>query len=162
MVRSSYFWAPNLTVLPLAQLNSTLFNQKFMCIARKPIYTDKGASIITTIQKFYDRLMSTHGLWSVKQVWDMGNGRVWPIWQGTDSVDTKKYGLWEFMGYHRYGLRQRQLYYNQGHWPTFPVEFNPSSVASYVQCWTYSFSLILNSLLLAHKRQVRTEGDPGT
>ena len=40
----------------------------------------------------------------------MGYGRVWPIWQGTDSVDTKKYGLREFMGYHRYGLRQRRLY----------------------------------------------------
>ena len=40
----------------------------------------------------------------------MGYGRVWPIWQGTDSVDTRKYGLREFMGYHRYGLRQRQLY----------------------------------------------------
>ena len=43
-------------------------------------------------------------------VWDMGYGRVWPIWQGTDSVDTRKYGLREFMGYHRYGLRQRRLY----------------------------------------------------
>jgi len=37
----------------------------------------------------------------------MGYGRVWFIWQGTDLVDMKKYGLWEVIGYYGYGLRQR-------------------------------------------------------
>ena len=33
----------------------------------------------------------------------MGYRRVWPIWQGTDLVDTRKYGLWEFMD--KYGFK---------------------------------------------------------
>ena len=45
-----------------------------------------------------------------QKVWIMGYGRVWSVWQGTDSVAMRKYGLWEVMGYHRYGLRQRRLY----------------------------------------------------
>ena len=40
-----YFWAPMLTILPPTQLNSTLFNWNFTYIARKSIYTDKGAPI---------------------------------------------------------------------------------------------------------------------
>ena len=52
--------------LLLSSIAPYLTENLHVCIVRKPIYTDKGASIFTTIYKFYDWLMSTYGLQSVK------------------------------------------------------------------------------------------------
>ena len=49
-----------------------------------------------------------------QMVWIMGYGRVWSIWQGTDLVDIRKYGLWEVMGYHRWVKTETTVSYQLG------------------------------------------------
>ena len=46
-----------------------------------------------------------YGLWVIVDLWVMGSN-----FPPTDLVDWKKYGIWEFMGYHRHGLWGVQLY----------------------------------------------------
>ena len=67
----SYFSAPMLTILPLAQLNSTLFNRNFTYIARKSIYTDKGASVFRNFMIHWCPPMG-YGPSNWYGLWDMG------------------------------------------------------------------------------------------
>ncbi|KAK0421678.1 hypothetical protein EV421DRAFT_1873727 [Armillaria borealis] len=47
----------------------------------------------------------SYGVWGMGEVWVMA-----PISLGTRSVEPKIYGVWESMGYGRYGLGGRRLY----------------------------------------------------